>query len=683
MLQRRVGKLRPVFNQTVLINQTAFDSTYFRLDDVPDELTAGKNMFKIYGNNQLLLPNTEILIQITDINGNPVYHHVNNFVDATGRLVIGVWVYPETPPGLGKIEILGRASHRPDGRPVPNNWSQFYNVKWSREVVIRPTAVNKTPIIFQTIPGLKIFEYEREYLTQTYLTGTSIAAQSVGELTYTYSGFGDAYITITGGNFSASMAGGLLTIPDPNFSLPAGYNLQPGATTEYLSYISQVVNNTTIKVDPYVLPIYSTITEANLDGDAGRAASPGVSTVNSAYPVTSFGPVTNHTTSFQQEATYATGSQNSQSFASVTLKNIDPIVGKVHSIKTYMKSHGYADYQVVSNEILQERDLLINVNSSLAYDPMGDFKSQEIINNFWITSSVNQPSYTPYCKHSDSQMISSMLITGSTGLAGSTNYPSAPLATDPFIKVVTRTGVDIYKDNEYQVKFRVVAESDTPTQVSSSLIDIYISGSNIGSTDERNLGHKLITLETENTAPGLVTNVTQYNGISDLVMSSAPVNAPSIFGLAPAIPGLNSSTSVPAGFTSNTAQAVNPNITSGIDERLLELVYTPQLDTTAHIVFAVTRGKWHFSNVELEGANDYGFTPNHTFLEFPIQTPQADDVLDFKFEFYNTAGEIANITLTTQSLDFVGSNLFIDGNSNILTGTVIIGDGIIMQGVMD
>ena len=76
-------------------------------------------------------------------------------------------------------------------------------------------------------------------------------------------------------------------------------------------------------------------------------------------------------------------------------------------------------------------------------------------------------------------------------------------------------------------------------------------------------------------------------------------------------------------------------------------------------------------------------TPNHTFLEFPIQTPQADDVLDFKFEFYNTAGEIANITLTTQSLDFVGSNLFIDGNSNILTGTVIIGDGIIMQGVMD
>jgi len=122
MLQRRVGKLRPEFNQTVLINQTQFDSTYFRLDDIPNELSAGKNMFKMYGNNQLLRPGTEILIQVTDINGNPVYHHVNNFVDATGRLVIGIYIYPETPPGLGKIELLGIATRRPDGRPVNRNW---------------------------------------------------------------------------------------------------------------------------------------------------------------------------------------------------------------------------------------------------------------------------------------------------------------------------------------------------------------------------------------------------------------------------------------------------------------------------------------------------------------------------------------------------------------------------------
>ena len=89
MLQRRVGKLRNEFFQTVLINDTVPDSQYFRVDDLPQELTAGKNMFKMYGDNTLLVPSSDILIQVTDINGQPIYHHVNNFVDASGRLFEG------------------------------------------------------------------------------------------------------------------------------------------------------------------------------------------------------------------------------------------------------------------------------------------------------------------------------------------------------------------------------------------------------------------------------------------------------------------------------------------------------------------------------------------------------------------------------------------------------------------
>ena len=674
MLQRRVGTLRPEFNQTVLINQTQF-----RPDDIPSELTSGKNMFKIYGNNEVLQPGTEILIQVTDINGNPIYHHVNNFVDSTGRVVIGVWIYPETPPGLGKIEIMGVATQRPGGRIIPANWRGRYNIRWTREVIIKPDEVNSTPIIFQTVPGVKVFEYEREYLTQTYIAGSSIANQTnKGQLTYIYSGFGDATITIAGANFSASHAGGLLNITDTGFTLPSGYFLQDGENLSYSSYISQVINNTTIKVDPYVLSVQSTFVTNFRPGNASPAGTGG--TVNSAYPVTSFGPVSNYNIEFQQDAIYAAGSTNSQSFASVTLKNIDPIVGKVHSIKTLMKSHGFANYTQASHEILQERDLLINVGSSLAYDRMGDYKSQEIIDTFWVSESVNQPGAVTHCKHDDSQMISSLLISGSTQLSASTNYPAIPTSTDPFLKVATKTGVEIYKDNEYQLKFKVTAEADTIDQVKSSYIDVYISGSGIGATDPRNIGHKLVTLETSNAAPQYVTNVSQFVGLTSQILSAGPINAPAINGIPSRDASINSSIALPAGFSSNFVQSLNPNSLPGIDERLLEVSYTPTLDTDAHIIFAVTRGKWYFSDVSLEGANDYGFTPNHTFLEFPIQTPQADDVLDFKFEFYNTQGQIANITLTTQSLDFVGSNTYISGNNNVLSGSVSIGNGIIMEG---
>ena len=97
-------------------------------------------------------------------------------------------------------------------------------------------------------------------------------------------------------------------------------------------------------------------------------------------------------------------------------------------------------------------------------------------------------------------------------------------------------------------------------------------------------------------------------------------------------------------------------------------------------MFAVESGDWYINDIRLQGAVDYQFTPNHTFVEVPIEAPRQDDILDFKFEFYNAAGEQANISLLTESINFSGSNLFISGNNNVLSGSVIIGDGFIMEG---
>ena len=187
-------------------------------------------------------------------------------------------------------------------------------------------------------------------------------------------------------------------------------------------------------------------------------------------------------------------------------------------------------------------------------------------------------------------------------------------------------------------------------------------------------------MESTNAAPGLVSSVAQFNNISSLIAASSNINVPALSSTTVRDPGITSTVNVPASFSPNTIQNVNVNDVPSIDERLLELSFTPDLDSDAHIVFAVVRGKWYISDVSLEGATDYGFTPNHTFIEFPIQSLQADDVLDFKFEFYNTSNDLANITVTTQSMDFVGSNLFIDGNGNQLSGSVAVGNGIVMQG---
>ena len=70
----------------------------------------------------------------------------------------------------------------------------------------------------------------------------------------------------------------------------------------------------------------------------------------------------------------------------------------------------------------------------------------------------------------------------------------------------------------------------------------------------------------------------------------------------------------------------------------------------------------------------------NTFIEIPIDVPRAEDILDFKFEFYNEIGMQSNITLVTESVDFRGSNLYISGNDNQLSGSVIVGNGIIFEG---
>jgi len=679
---RRVARRMAIFDEVVLINDNQYDSLYFRVADVPNEFTSGKCMFRIHGNNELLQPNSQILIQILDVGGRPVYHHVNTFVDVAGRVVIGVYIYPETPVGIGKLQIMGIATTRPGGRPVPRNWRGKYNVRWERDISIVPSKKNITPIIFQTIPGVKTFEKQRRYLTQEYTAGTAATSSQGGpEITYTYGGFGLATITTPGANsFTADMEGGTIEIPNPDVALTTGMFLQAGTGTSYTGFISTVVNSSQIQVQPYILSIYTEF----LGEDDGTGTQE-VSTVNSTYPPSSFGPLTNYTMSWNQDAIYATGSNNYQSFASITLKNLQPMVGHVHTVKTWMKSAGFATYQLMNEEVLEERDLLINIDSELAYDRIGNFRNIEVIDQFWHSESVNQ-NIAFRNIHSDTEMISSMVITGSALLGPSSNYPDPPLDTDPYIKVYSKaTDIEIYKDNEYNLEFRVAAEADPDpqTQVSSSYIDIYISGSGIPSTDGRQIGHKLVTLQTVNDPPA---NNNSFPGGYEMMAellnnpSSGISNPANTMGGLANVAVQAESLNVAANFNENFAASIETHTYGQLDERLLQLSYTPPVDTNAHIVFAVTRGRWHLADIRLVGARDHGFTPNHTFFEVPISTPQQDDVLDFKFEFYNTNGEIANITMLTQSMDFTGSNTYINGSNNEISGSLFIGDGLMMVG---
>ena len=95
--------------QPILIVDNTDYSDYFRIDEFPSELTSGKNMFKIYGNDDLLEKGSEILIEVIDETGKPVYHQVNKYRDISGHRVISIFVYDTALAGICRVTILGVA----------------------------------------------------------------------------------------------------------------------------------------------------------------------------------------------------------------------------------------------------------------------------------------------------------------------------------------------------------------------------------------------------------------------------------------------------------------------------------------------------------------------------------------------------------------------------------------------
>lgn len=656
-MQRRIGKLSPIFTDEVLISDSQFNSRYFRVSEVPQIFTAGKNKFKVYGNDSILLRNSRIAIQITDVNGDPIYHQVNNYVDNSGNVIITVFIYPETPPGLAKLSIMGVATKRPNGNPVSNFWADKYNVRWERDITIAPEQDNIEPVIFNKAPGVKVVENIREYLTQTYSTGLATTTQSAGTITYTKDARGgDATITITGASFTEDMNLGQITVPFNPALLSSNESLIEAGSGDYNSTIKSVVNSSTIKVQPYA--ITTQISEVG-DRNSGTMFSTQQSRLIPNFTTT------NYTASFLQLATYTAGTLNSQSFANITIKNLDPLVGKVHSIKTYMRSHGFNTYQLVGQDILPERDLLTNLESNLAYDRIGDYKSIEIINEYWNSGSVGESiSFTN--THDDSEIISAMKINGADLLTSDSSY----------IRVNSiPNNIEVFKDNEYELSFKVVGEKNAGDI--NMLMDVYISGSNIASPElEGNNGTKLVRLVS---TADKVSDVSLFSGVTQQSRNTnSPVGVPALRARSSQTRG--GRVTVPGGFQSNTVNTVQVSDNDYVDERLLELTFTPEKDSDIHVVFVVKRGTWYISDVKLQGARDLGFTPNHTFIEIPIDVPRAEDILDFKFEFYNEIGMQSNITLVTESVDFRGSNLYISGNDNQLSGSVIVGNGIIFEG---
>jgi hypothetical protein len=159
----------------VLVNDTQSDSKYFKITELPDTFTGGKNAFLIAG-SEYLVPDTKIQIELKDSAGNIIYHEpgeglisssingesfISEYYEGVSK-VVAVYVYPDTSYGPCTLTILGELNEYQDTNgvtlPVPLDWENKYNVKWQKQVDVNPSLANTTKIRFYRRPDVSITE---------------------------------------------------------------------------------------------------------------------------------------------------------------------------------------------------------------------------------------------------------------------------------------------------------------------------------------------------------------------------------------------------------------------------------------------------------------------------------------------------------------------------------------------
>ena len=156
------------------VTDTNPNSEYFKITELADTLTGGKNAFLIQG-SEYLVADTLIKIEIKDSQGNIIYHEpgqgivsasvgsqeiVTEYYEGVSK-VVAVHVYPDTAYGPATITILGElSSYNNNGlnTPIPIDWEGQYNVKWQKQINVNPSLANTTKIRFYRRPAASISE---------------------------------------------------------------------------------------------------------------------------------------------------------------------------------------------------------------------------------------------------------------------------------------------------------------------------------------------------------------------------------------------------------------------------------------------------------------------------------------------------------------------------------------------
>jgi hypothetical protein len=584
-----------LYQLPVLVQDTGVESTYFNIKQLSGVFTGGRNAFLISG-TQYLQPNTQILIEVLDSNGNSIYvEAIKNFVEASARLVV-VEVYEDTPAGAAILTIIGTARLRAsDNTPLPTDTS---NVRWQKKIVIEPRSNNIAPIRIKKQPQL---------LTQELLQSGSVISQSVFNVSV-------QNILLAPKFQDTKQKGYLVNASGSNISF-ASYQLYPKLTGSLFLESRIYTSDTSIPTSSYSivasetasvnqqLTLFSStkaFTDTNITASVGKqvinispvssvprmvtqsSTTVGTITTTLAQAITS-SVVYNYVS---QSYTYST---SSVSYANVRIINLDTVSGEIFRVKTFNKdAASQNEFSIISDSPTTVGNILSTSSVYFKEIPLGTFNSQNVINTYWYGNYVTGSTIPDTLYTSPTASLS--LGSNSTQLLDAA-YVITPSSSYFF---GTKNNFNVFATSEYTLMVDAYMTNTSASQQytsSTHKTDIYVVGSAARTTNPLGL----------------------YVG--------------SLY------------TSQSVGYFQNKT-----------------FNFRVPVDGTAGLRFVINTGFWQFANISLTVAQENAYSPDEVVLTVPNTVYKNANLL-FKTELFDLNNNALRLDIISNPTYFSGSTL--------------------------
>lgn len=594
----------------VYIEDTSENSVYFNVNNLPKMFTGGRNSF-LLGGSPYIKKLTTLQIEILDSRNRPVYlNPVRNYVEGNSRL-ISVEIVNDITPGYLTIIVLGILDKTADGKPIPPDWQDKYNVRWTKKILTEPSLKNYSPIRLSSTPRIDVTENRFFNVATSSYTEDSVGLTSsisvIPDNGKLYGIAGYLIETVAPATFSAAyentVVTGSLIIGSNTASLylPITNILNSNIAFSKNTLLYKNVNNE--KVNNYLFEPKDIVNKLYLSGGVYPVTIDGISTTIRAQPILRFNKLSAQNTNIPI------------SYANIRLSDITTVSGEIYKFKVYNKvTTNFSDYKLIAEVPVITSELLVS-SSIRGNVPIGDFYLSPTASTNWYADTLktsNNVIYSisgslAYYKPNESSLPYTFSVNDTVLLKSV--FTNIPIDGNKFADSVSSSGYFIgtkqpkllFPNTEYTLELSAYYRKTSGSVTLEGLppnVDIYLIGTSSNAIIDNNpLGQKVGTLNVLKTQENKWFERQQFN--------------------------------------------FYPKLSVGSD---------------VYVRVVVSNGFWNFSDISIKPASDATFSPDECQFLIP-NTEYFNENLQYKIEFVDINGNSTDVQVISTPTYFSGSSI--------------------------